>query len=381
MDAEIWTAGLASLSAALSAATAVALVISRLHRRQEREQNLVIRTSGLGPIHTLTFSESLDPQKFAEASRQSVMMELEEALRDVAADGVTFAINGLRLAQSGSELIVSASAKGQALLRKGVVRVPRHAPSGRLLPQLVDDTTGKVSEILKEARGARRLAKLASLSSMIVGAAHMIASADIAKKLSVIDGKLDAMIQYRRIEQVAELERIYTFARELASGPIDDIRCLELMRLRGDLRQLRATWRRELSFHLHGIEDPDKAHWMERTFTFRSTNDKSIHGKITDGQIQLALMEYSMRLDQVLAIGSNSLDGFERSLADEIVEIRGLSDLLREKSAYISAKNKGDFSVDPMISALDGMIAHYGGLLPVEADLADVGGKLLIGTA
>ncbi len=305
----------------------------------------------------------MDPQKFADAAVSAAISETESALRDIAADGLSITVNSIRLVQSQAEMIVSASMEGRILIEQAAAHVPRHAVTGKLLPHIVDVRTGKIMEIMKEAPSAQRLARLASLSSVVIGAAHLIATADIAKKLRVIDGKLDALIQYRRIDQVAVLEKIYTFARELASAPLDDLRRLELMRLRGELRQLRSTWRRELIYHLDLIENPEQAGWLERTFTSRVTNDRTVHGKISEVQIQLALIEYSMRLDQVLAVGSNSLDGFERSLADELVEIRSLSDLFREKANFISVRGKNEYSVEPMIAALDGMIAHYGDLL------------------
>lgn len=47
-----------------------------------------------------------------------------------------------------------------------------------------------------------------------------------------------------------------------------------------------------------------------------------MYGKITEGLLQLSLIEYAMRLDQVFAAASDACRAFERTLADELVELR-----------------------------------------------------------
>lgn len=112
---------------------------------------------------------------------------------------------------------------------------------------------------------------------------------------------------------------------------IDEARRLEIWRLRGELRQLRSTWRRELQFHLSHIEEPISAGWLERQFNAAVASigvdregeaDRQVYGKITEGLLQLSLIEYAMRLDQVFAAASDACRAFERTLADELVELR-----------------------------------------------------------
>ena len=271
-------------------------------------------------------------------------------------------------------MIVSASVKGKTLIASGLASVSRHSASGRLLPVLTDSKTGKIVEVMKGVPAAKRVAQLTALSSMIVGAAHLIASADIARKLKIVDGKLDTLLAYRRIDQAAALERIYTSAKELASEPIAEAHRLELWRLRGELRQLRSTWRRELHFHLSHIEDPAHAGWLVRQFNLAVASigvdregeaDRHVHGKITEGLLQLSLIEYAMRLDQVLAAASDTFRAFERTLADELVEIQSLANLLEAKARYIRGKHR-DLSAEPMLLGMRAMIDHYQALLPAE---------------
>ena len=93
--------------------------------------------------------------------------------------------------------------------------------------------------------------------------------------------------------------------------------------------------------------------------------DRHVYGKISEGQVQLSLIEYAMRLDQVLAAGSNTCHEFERTLADEILEIRTVAVLLEAKAEYISGKHQG-LSVEPMLIGMRAMIGHYQALLPEE---------------
>ena len=146
---------------------------------------------------------------------------------------------------------------------------------------------------------------------------------------------------------------------------------LELWRLRSELRQLRSTWRQELRFHLSNIEQPANEGWVMRQLNaamsvvidVQGGADRQIHGKIGEGQLQLALIEYAMRLDQVLATGSNTASAFENTLADEMVEMRAVADLLETKAGYIRTKNK-QISVEPMLTGMRAMIENYEAILP-----------------
>src|SRR5271165_4972237 len=369
-------------------ATAVSLVVLviTLRRSTPKQGSLPVHFDGptdtrhqptsFGPVERLSFAESLDADQFSEAAEAAALESVTVRWQAVLGDGATVSLNGFRLLSSKAEMIVTASVNGKKLITSGLASVRRHGESGRLLPVVTDPKTGNIIEIMKEAPAAKRVAQLTALSSMVVGAAHIIASADIAKKLKIIDGKLDTLLAYRRIDQASVLERIYTSAKELACGPVDQAKRLEMWRLRGDLRQLRSTWRRELQFHLSHIEDPAHAGWLERQFNVVTSivvdreieAHRRVFGKITEGQLQLGLIEYALRLDQVLAAGSHALPAFERTLADELIEIREVADLLDAKAGYITRKNKG-FSVEPMLTGMRGMIEHYEAILPNNISL------------
>ena len=201
------------------------------------------------------------------------------------------------------------------------------------------------------------------MSAAVIGAAHLVAGADIGKRLKQVDSKVNLLLAYRRIDQMAKLERIYTSAKELGSGPMNRDKCWELWRLRGELRELRCGWRRELQHQMNLVDDPSTAPWLKRTFTRQKTSDRDVHARITEGQLQLAMIEYSMRLDQALAVGGGTVNEFEGTLAGELVELEAVADLLKSKAGFISGKYP-DLSVESTVHGMASIIEQYRQLLP-----------------
>ncbi len=356
----------------------VALVILMLRRqpwkKDEEDTALARATRPLvvswqpldNVVARLTFTQSLDADRFAIASRQAALEQLNGMLASRASGGLEVTVSGVRLLPSGVEMTVSASRKGKSLLSAGKAVIPRHGRSGRALPILKDARTGKIIEQMKGVRMAKTLSRLGAMSTAVIGAAHIIAGADLGKRLKQIECKMDLLLAYRRIDQMAALERIYTSAKELGSRAMSrEDKCGELWHLRQEIRQLRYTWRGEIQHHLMLIENPKEAGWLKRWFTPKKSSDRRIHEKITEGQLQMGLIEYSMRLDQVLAVGSGTVSEYEGSLADELYEIDAVRELLESKSKLISGKDP-DLSVEPVVKAMSAIVEQYRDLLPDE---------------
>ena len=69
----------------------------------------------------LSFNDSLDPQKFIEASEECAKNQISKSLENYYGDGVSIAVNALELSGSNAELIVTASKNGKELLKSGKV--------------------------------------------------------------------------------------------------------------------------------------------------------------------------------------------------------------------------------------------------------------------
>ncbi|MCY2928753.1 MAG: hypothetical protein NTV86_04525 [Planctomycetota bacterium] len=341
----------------------LAQIAENQHRLVRAIHPLVASTRPLDSVVTrLSFAESFDPDQFATASRESALDCLNIALKSEFGDGVTLTVNSVQLLRSRVAMTFEASKEGQAMIAEGTAVFARDA-SGRTLPVLKDVQNGKYLEWLKGAPGAKVLSRLGAMSAAVVGAAHIVAGADIAKRLKQIDSKLNLLLAYRRIDQGAALERIYTSAKELGNGRMNRDKCWELWRLRGELRELRCSWRREFQHHLGLIEDPEEAGWWRRTFSWQKTSDKRVQGQITEGQLQLGLIEYSMRLDQTLAVGSGTVTEFEGTLAGELFELEEVVSLLQAKAGFISGKYP-ELSVEPTVKAMTDLVEQYKRLLP-----------------
>ena len=345
--------------------------ITEAQRRLARAIRSLVASSGPldNVITRLSFAESLNIERFAATSQECALGHINRELASKAGNGVSLVLNGVRLKPSGAEITVSASRNGKKLLAEGKAVIARHGRSGRALPMLKDPRNGKFIEQMKGVPGsAKKLSKLGHLSAAVVGAAHIISGADIAKRLKLVDSKINLLLAYRRIDHMATLERIYTAAKELGSGPMSRDKCWELFRLRGELQELRFVWRREMQHHLMLIEDPKEAGWFKRKFTSQNSKDKHVHAKITEGQLQLALIEYSMRLDQAIAIGGGMVNEFETSLAGELFELESVAELLKKQAGKISGKYP-DLSVKPMLTSMYSMysmVKQYKKLLPED---------------
>ena len=259
-------------------------------------------------------------------------------------------------------MVVEASSKATKAMRTGAAVLQQHQASARLLPHVVDSKSGQALEVMKEIGAGRKLiAGAAAASTIVVSAAHMIATADLARTLRLVDQKLDLLLAHRRIDQTAALERIFYAAKELLAAPLSETHGTELWRLRGELRELRTIWRRELEHHLLQIENPAAEAWLDRMFTSQNSYDRRITGGISSGMLQLAMVEYSLRIDRVLAVASDTWDISAGTLSDELVAIERVGELLKERAGFISEKQRG--SAQPMIEGLDAMVTQYPGVI------------------
>lgn len=337
--------------------------IYRSNQKAVTGSTLVTRPHPYDTVITrLNFSESLEPDRFAHVSNELLLKDISREFASRFTDGTVITVQSLVLTQSRVEMTVSASKHGQELLREGKAIILRHS-SGKALPILADPKSGKIIEQMKGVPTAQILSKVGAMSAMIIGAAHIIASADISKKLTIIDSKINLLLAYRRIEQAAKLEKIYTVAKELVSGPLNERRIFELWRLRADLRELRYIWRNELNHHLNLIDDPNSVSWLQKNFTRTISTDRNVQNKITEGQLQLWLIDYSLRLDHVISFVSGTIQLFEKTLSDELYELENVTKLLESKSKFISGKYP-DLTVEPTIKGAYALIEAYKTLLP-----------------
>ncbi len=340
------------------------------------------------PILEMTFKDSWDIEQYDKICRDSTLSYLNKQL-NIFTDGVIVTIQGLRISPSKTEMIVQFSQNGKILLKEGIAEISKHNQSGHSLPILRNINSGKFIEQAKEVPYKAFLSRIGQISTVVVGAAHIIAGADIAKRLKDVEQKIDILIAMRRVDQLAKFERIFASAKELARGKMGPIKRMEMWRLRGELRELRITWRREFEYQLQQIEDPKTNPWLQTMFTPHTlslpnllTYSPALEGgkligkrfferhqqkkqtkkiaKITEGQAYLACIEYSLRLEHLLSVMSGTQDEFTGSLQDELFELDQVAKLLEGKSASVIQ----DENVQIMVTALKEIVLQYQNLIP-----------------
>ena len=351
------------------------LVTRRLEMAATRKGTEVATIPCAGPIARLSFEQSLDSELFAQAAEDDALDHARYGLGNVIGNAATLTLQGLQLWLSKSKMVVGASPEALKALRDGTAYIQQHIKSGRGLPHIVDRKTGKIIEVMKGVgQGEKLVAGAAAAAALVVVVAHMISSADLARSLKLVDQKLDLLLVYRKIDQEAKLERIYASAKELLAGPVDEARLMEIWRLRGELREIRAAWRREVEHHLKQIDDPKDASWLDRLLTLQSSNDQRIAGRISDGMAQLLMLEYSLRLDRVLAAAGDTWDESLATLVDELDALERLGCLMKDKANYISEKRR--ISAEPMVDGLSKIVDHYRAVLVARPDAPVIEGTV-----
>ncbi len=361
-----------AISAGFAMIGVCSLIIAMLVMRRPKEAGTGHEFIGViqcaGPIARLEFEDSLKPELFARAAEEESLAQAQSYLRGIVPDAAVATLQGLRSWLSQSDLVVAASPEATRVLREGTAYIQRHSESGRLLGHVVDRDSGKIIEVMKEVRRGRKVIEgIAVASTIAVSAAHMISSADLARTLKLVDKKLDLLLEFRRIDKEAKLERIYASAKELLAVPLDEMRRMEVWRLRGELRELRIGWRREIEYHLKQIENPNDAAWIDRVFTFQSTSDQRIADKISGGMVQLAMLEYSLRIDRILAASSDTWTESEATVIDELNAIERVGVLLREKASFITHERRQE--LEPVIEGIAHIVSQHRALIWARPDV------------
>src|SRR5205814_2660418 len=174
-------------------------------------------------------------------------------------DGMIATSNAVRFVQQTGEYVVEFSDRGKQLLQVGKATLMRSKETGRMVPTLLD-VNGKIIENAREVGKLKAVAgKMASLTSFVVGAAHIISGADVAKTVGEVRKDVKFLIEGRRNEHMAEFEAIFRTAKRRLGEAVSDANIAELRALMHKLAILRATWRRDLETKLKNIKDPKQS--------------------------------------------------------------------------------------------------------------------------
>jgi hypothetical protein len=214
--------------------------------------------------------------------------------------------------------------------------------------------------------------KVANLGSIIVGAAHIISGADVAKKVAQVGRDVQFLVQARQNDQIAKLEAIYHFAQQILAEPLSEHARWELRRQMKEIAEVRATWRRDLETKLERVNDPNTAGFFQHYLRTQHSKDKQVASGISVCQADLVMVEVSMVMQIAFAQSIGDLDVFlTRGLPSELSLLGQTAQLLREKAGFISG-NSPDIHVEAMVGALNELIGRMSALTPSDSDVATV---------
>ena len=318
----------------------------------------------LALLADLTLEEAIDVRRYGDAVVRFHEREHRTDVR-IAGTVVSVATNVRELATAGSKLTFELTSSIRAGLARGTLRLVRDR-NGKLLASVQNTRTGTITELL---RGAPSGARLGALTATVYGLAHLVSAQDLATKLDAVAEKVDVLIAFRGIDQRARLEAAYARARELGMRPIDAAAMQELRTIRHDVRELRFVWLGEVMHAVDALRDPRQVNrWNERL-----PGTKASHVAVRDGLHEafgrVALMEFALRFEHLLAVASDDAEPFLKVFSDELDAWDELGDRFEAKAGTIAFE---DLSARPYAEAVREVVDVYRtGLAEVQSDPGD----------
>ncbi len=307
----------------------------------------------LAILADLQLEDAIDVRRYGEAVTRYQGREHRLDI-EAAGDVITVATNMLDLSKAGTELTFELSSSIRAGLVRGTLRLARDQ-NGKLLATVQDTRTGKITELL---RGVPKGARLGALTATVYGLAHLVSAQDLATKLDAISGKVDLLLAFRSIDQRARLEAIYARAKELGMLPLDVTVIEQLRELRQEVRELRYVWRGEVMHELRSLRDPRPVKRSNARFPGTKKRHAAMHDGLREAVGRVALMEFSLRLEHLLAVASDEAEPFLRVLPDELGAWDELADLLQAKARTIGYE---ELTAQPYVEAVREIVSVYRG--------------------
>jgi hypothetical protein len=335
-------------------------------RTRSREKPQLVRS----PLAGLSFSEAISITPMWEAIRSSSEEMMMKQFTAQLGDGIVAGTNAIRFVQATGEYVIEFSEHGRELLKVGKATLMKSKETGQMIPKLMG-LDGRIIETGREVGKLKSVAgKLASLSSMVVGVAHIISGADVAKKLGKVGRDVTFLVEAMHNSKMGKLEAIYHSAQQILAKPLTEHVQSEIRLQMREIAEVRATSRRNLETKLQGIANPHNGGFFQKYFTTERSKDEQIAREISECQQDMAMLEMTMVLQIALAqsVGDGELF-FQHSLPSELSLLRGTAKMFAGKATFITGKYS-DVHVEPMIAGINGLIERISALAPAAQSLA-----------
>lgn len=297
------------------------------------------------PFGTARFDEIINsPEVFTTHLNESLKDNFNHRLASVGiGNGSVMLVQAVEWIASEGKYTVVFSQEGQRLLA-----LRQATLMGNGTRPILIGRNGRTTEIGRLSQIGSRA--VSSLTTAVVAAAHIIATADLVHRIEQTRQGVNWLITARRTDQWAKIERIFYAARELCARPIDQTARMELWRMRHDLLELRIVLRREWQAKIEEttaklLQDNQPLGQLGAMlsglppirdyFDPKQQKQKKITQALDQTLDYPFMIELGWRLDHVLAVASQTEQGFWGTIGDELNAVAQIVQTIAERGQQI----------------------------------------------
>lgn len=301
--------------------------LSKLH-----ESNLAYSYGRV--ISELSFEDALNANHSSMIVKEKMLDEINAAIGSRAADGTVVSLEVVRSAEA-QKLILAKFSETTARQLKAGSAVQLTTKNGQKMLIAIDKNGHKIVEHAKQVDPSYA-AKISQVATLIVGAAHIIAGYDNAKKLSSLDKKMDRLIARIKNQSVAKLAEVYeTLKGDLLREDHPDEKS-SLRDLQRTLRELRNIWLAEIRDDLKIIRNPRHRFFLSRWFSRNNTTASDLKNQVMQQQESLHYVRLALQLEQVICEILGQGMAFENIAIPEVKrQMKVLAELVAEREGWI----------------------------------------------
>lgn len=352
----------------------VILILIFLVRNNRLSSENKLSVSSNNPTKPLNISlKEIDVTDLMENGNllQSISDNKLSELNSMLPEGMNGIIQSVRYLSSKNEYLVEFSKKGQKMLNAGGAKFAKKGKE--LIPEL--KINGKYFEHGKlVGKGKKTLEVMTKISAIAISTAHIISGADIAKKLKVIDKKLDLILADRTNELYAELESILKYANEAKLINDTSYTLEELRRISKDIYRFRSRWRLRLESELKRIDNLHKGLLEDYFGIGKNRKDSDLMNQLSQFEEELKMIDASLALQLVIAEERGELELFQKEiLPQEIKQLEKTKILFKEKINYISEDfEKESITRNELLEPMKNMIRKYDQLSMSDLEVQEI---------
>lgn len=303
-------------------------------------------------VKGISFRDALHYSRSGEMVASGFKQEINSYLsQQPTADGLVVGLEVVQAAQA-RDLILSKFPEATARMLKNESAVQVVTKSGERLLVAVDKNGRKFISQAKQV-DPTMAARLAQIGTLVVGAAHIIASYDNAKNIKAIDAKVDVLIEQNSNELLAELAAIFESLKEQLHSAESEEGRTHLLALKHKLKVIRSRWFLDIESELKTIKNPSDRNFLVRLFSRKKTTVQNLMNELSAQEEPLYLIRFSLQMEQVIAEVLGGSDKFnDLTLPDVRSQILQLSKVISERRDWIKEHSSEDTVIE-LVSACE----------------------------